>query len=52
MLIENRSVNLQGGKNNVMPLDGYVEIFNRERKIVCSEYQRKWSSLRRSKVSP
>lgn len=34
-LIVNRFINLQGGKNNNMVLDEYVEFLNRDSKIVC-----------------
>ena len=51
-LIANRSVNLQGGKNNNMALDEYVELLNRESKIACSGYQTKESILRHSKEFP
>ena len=37
-LINNRFVNLQGGKNNNMALDEYVELLNRESKVMCSGF--------------
>lgn len=51
-LIANRCVNLQGGKDNNMALDEYVELLNRDSKIVCSGYQTKDSILRHSKEFP
>ncbi|XP_056014422.1 uncharacterized protein LOC125649436 [Ostrea edulis] len=51
-LIANRCVNLQGGKNNNMALDEYVELLNRDSKVVCSGFQTKESILRHSKEFP
>ena len=51
-LISNRSVNLQGGKNNNMALDEYVELLNRDSKVTCSGFQTKESIIRHSKEFP
>lgn len=37
-LTANRFINLQGGKNNNMALDEYVELLNRDSKIACSGF--------------
>lgn len=34
-LVANRFVNVQGGRNNNIALDEYLEILNRESKIAC-----------------
>jgi hypothetical protein len=51
-LVGNRFINLQGGKNNNMALDEYVELMNRDSKIVCSGFQTKESILLHSKEFP
>lgn len=51
-LIANRYINLQGGKNNNMALDEYVELLNRESKDMCSGFQTKESILAHSKEFP
>lgn len=40
-LTTNRFINLQGGVNNNMALDEYVEFLNRDSKIACSGFQTK-----------
>lgn len=44
-LTANRFINLQGGVNNNMALDEYVELLNRDSKIACSGFQTKESIL-------
>ncbi|KAK6168270.1 hypothetical protein SNE40_022131 [Patella caerulea] len=51
-LINNRFINLQGGKNNNMALDEYVEMVNRDSKVACSGHQTKESILSHSKEYP
>lgn len=51
-LIANRFVNLQGGRSNNLALDEYVELLNRDSKIVCNGYQTKESIMRHSKEFP
>jgi len=51
-LIANRCINLQGGKNNNMALDEYVELLNRDSKNTCSGFQTKESILLHSKEFP
>ncbi|XP_069109674.1 uncharacterized protein [Argopecten irradians] len=51
-LIANRCINLQGGANNNMALDEYVELLNRDSKVTCSGFQTKDSILARSKEFP
>lgn len=40
-LVAIRFVNVQGGRNNNIALDEYLEILNRESKIACSGHQTK-----------
>ena len=42
-LTANRSINLQGRKNNNLALDEYVELLNRDSKYACSGFQTKES---------
>lgn len=51
-LTANRFINLQGGKNNNMALDEYVELLNRDCKIACSGFQTKESIIAHSKEFP
>ncbi|XP_021342789.1 uncharacterized protein LOC110443113 [Mizuhopecten yessoensis] len=51
-LTANRFINLQGGKNNNMALDEYVELLNRESKDMLSGFQTKESILAHSKEFP
>ncbi|XP_056006722.1 uncharacterized protein LOC125651350 [Ostrea edulis] len=51
-LIANRFVNLQGGKNNNVSLDEYLEMLNRDSKIACSGHKTKESILAHSKEYP
>lgn len=51
-LTANRFINLQGGVNNNMALDEYVELLNRDSKIACSDFQTKESILYHSKEFP
>lgn len=51
-LTANRFINLQGGKNNNMALDEYVELLNRDSKIACSGFQTKQSIIAHSKEFP
>lgn len=44
-LIANRFVNVQGGKNNNISLDEYLEMLNRDSKVVASGHQTKDSIL-------
>lgn len=50
--IANRFVNLQGGVNNNISLDEYLEMLNRDSKIACSGHQTKESILKHSKGYP
>lgn len=50
--IVNRYVNLQGGKNNNISLDEYIEMLNRDSKAACTGHQTKESILRHSKDYP
>lgn len=50
-LTANISINLQGGKNNNMALDEYVELLNRDSKIACSGFQTKESIIAHSVLS-
>lgn len=51
-LVANRFVNLQGGKNNNVSLDEYLEMLNRDSKIACSGHKTKESILAHSKEYP
>jgi len=51
-LIANRFVNLQGGINNNISLDEYLEMLNRDTKVACSGHQTKESILKHSKEYP
>jgi hypothetical protein len=48
----NRFVNIQGGVNNNLALDEYVEILNRDSKATCSGFQTKESIIAHSKKFP
>lgn len=48
-LVANRCINLQGGKNNNMALDEYVELLNRDSKVAATGCQTKDSILSKSK---
>jgi hypothetical protein len=51
-LTANRFINLQGGKNNNLALDEYVELLNRDSKFACSGFQTKESIIAHSKEFP
>lgn len=51
-LVANRFVNVQGGRNNNIALDEYLEILNRESKIAYSGHQTKKSIIEHSKEYP
>nr|XP_022311471.1 uncharacterized protein LOC111116766 [Crassostrea virginica] len=51
-LITNRFVNVQGGTNNNIALDEYLEMLNRDSKIACKGHQTKESILKHSKEYP
>ncbi|CAG2251711.1 unnamed protein product [Mytilus edulis] len=51
-LVANRCINLQGGKNNNMALDEYVELLNRDSKVAATGCQTKDSILSKSKEFP
>ena len=51
-LIWNRSVNLQGGKNNNIALDEYLEMLNRDSKEIVTGHQTKESIISHSKQFP
>ncbi|XP_046566552.1 uncharacterized protein LOC124275109 [Haliotis rubra] len=51
-LVANRFVNLQGGKNNNIALDEYLEMLNRDSKIACSGHKTKESIIQHSKEYP
>lgn len=51
-LIANRFVNVQGGANNNIALDEYLEMLNRDSKIACRGHQTKESILKHSKEYP
>ena len=51
-LVANRFVNFQGGKNNNVSLDEYLEMLNRDSKIACSGHKTKESILAHSKEYP
>ena len=44
-LVANRFVNVQGGQNNNIALDEYLEMVNRDRKVVCTGNQTKESII-------
>ena len=51
-LIANRFVNIQGGVNNNIALDEYVEMLNRDSKLSCSGYKTKDSIIEHSREYP
>lgn len=51
-LVANRFVNVQGGKNNNVSLDEYLEMLNRDSKVVATGHQTKESILQNSKDYP
>lgn len=51
-LVANRFINLQGGKNNNVALDEYVEMLNRDSKAACSGHQTVDSIIAHSKEYP
>ena len=51
-LVANRFVNVQGGKNNNISLDEYLEMLNRDSKVVATGHQTKKSILQNSKDYP
>ncbi|XP_063400161.1 uncharacterized protein LOC134684783 [Mytilus trossulus] len=51
-LINNRFINLQGGKNNNFALDEFVEMLNRDSKVACSGHQTVESIIAHSKEYP
>ena len=51
-LIANRTVNIQGGKNNNVALDEYLEMLNRDSKNIISGHQTKESIIAHSKHFP
>ncbi|XP_078310147.1 uncharacterized protein LOC111108372 isoform X3 [Crassostrea virginica] len=51
-LVANRFVNVQGGKNNNISLDEYLEMLNRDSKVVATGHQTKESILQNSKDYP
>ena len=51
-LIANRTVNIQGGKNNNVALDEYLEMLNRDSKNITSGHQTKESIIAHSKHFP
>lgn len=50
--VANRFINLQGGRNNNIALDEFIEMLNRDSKIACSGYKTKESIIRHSKEYP
>ena len=50
--IHNRFVNVQGGKNNNIALDEYIEMLNRDSKAACTGHKTKDSIIRHSKEYP
>lgn len=48
----NRFVNVQGGKNNNIALDEYLEMLNRDSKLSCSGYKTKKSIINHSGEYP
>lgn len=51
-LIYNRSINIQGGKNNNLALDEYLEMLNRDSKELVKGHQTKTSIISHSKEFP
>jgi hypothetical protein len=51
-LITNRFVNVQGGRNNNIALDEYLEMLNRDSKVACSGHQTKESIIKHSQEYP
>ncbi|XP_062586325.1 uncharacterized protein LOC134247949 [Saccostrea cucullata] len=51
-LVTNRFVNVQGGKNNNIALDEYLEMLNRDSKVICTGNQTKDSIILHSKEYP
>lgn len=51
-LIANRFINLQGGRNNNIALDEFVEMLNRDSKVACSGHQTADSIVQHSKEYP
>ena len=51
-LIANRTVNIQGGKNNNVAMDEYLEMLNRDSKNITSGHQTKESIIAHSKHFP
>ncbi|XP_069105225.1 uncharacterized protein [Argopecten irradians] len=51
-LVANRFVNVQGGKNNNIACDEYIEMMNRDSKNMCRGNQTKSSIIRHSKEYP
>lgn len=51
-LVANRFVNLQGGQNNNIALDEYLEMVNRDSKVACTGNQTKESIILHSKEYP
>lgn len=47
--IANRFVNIQGGKNNNIALDEYIEMLNRDTKASCTGHKTKDSILKHAK---
>lgn len=50
--IANRTINLQGGKNNNIALDEYIEMINHDSKNIVSGHQTKENIIERSKQFP
>lgn len=48
----NRFVNIQGGKNNSITLDEYIEMLNRDTKASCTGHKTKDSILKHAKEYP
>lgn len=48
----NRFVNVQGGRNNNLALDEYLEMLNRDSKVACSGHNTKESIINHSKGYP
>lgn len=51
-LVNNRNINLQGGKNNNLALDEYLEMLNRDSKELVKGHQTKKSIISHSKEFP
>ncbi|XP_048770593.2 uncharacterized protein LOC125676812 [Ostrea edulis] len=51
-LVANRFVNIQGGQNNNIALDEYLEMVNRDSKVACTGNQTKDSIILHSKEYP